>query len=375
MTSISTHAEVTAAVLYERNGPFVLRQMTIEPPRAGEVRVRIVATGMCHTDAAVRSGDIPVALPVVLGHEGAGIVEATGPGVTKVAPGDHVVITQMNCGLCGQCLSGRPSICEAIGPLNFGGARPGGSHALCCGETVVHDQFFGQSTFATRAIAHQSNVVKTPKDVPLELLGPLACGVQTGAGSVINALKVGPGESFVVFGAGAVGLSAVMAARVCGASVIIAVDLFTARLQMAEQLGATHVIDGREPDIVARIREITGQGAHYALDTTGNVRVIQNALDALRMGGACGVLGASEPGARLNLPIGDFMASSKTLRGIVEGDGVPDVFIPKLIELYRQGRFPFDRLIRFYDLAEINDALHDSEAGVTIKPVIRMPAA
>jgi aryl-alcohol dehydrogenase len=328
---------------------------------------------MCHTDAAVRSGDLPTPLPVVLGHEGAGVVESVGAGVRKVAAGDHVVISVNSCGQCDSCLSGHPSICHSIFPLNFAGARFDGSHALTGGAGRVHDQFFGQSSFATRALAHERNVVKVPSDVPLELLGPLACGIQTGAGSVLNALRVGPGESFAVFGSGAVGLSAVMAARVGGATTIIAVDVLPARLELARELGATHVVNGRECDAVAEIQKITRIGVKHALDTTGNVNVIRGAIEALRMGGVCGILGASAAGAELSFPVSPFMSMSKSLRGIIEGDSVPDIFIPQLIELYRQGRFPFDKLLRFYALEDINQALADSEKGLTVKPVIRMP--
>lgn len=365
--------KILAAVIYEREGPFVVEECTIEEPRIDEVLVRIVATGMCHTDAAVRHGDLPTPLPVVLGHEGAGIVERIGAGVRKVAPGDHVVITLHSCGLCPSCLSGHPSICRSCFPLNFSGARPDGSHALRCGNAQVSDQFFGQSSFATHAIAHERNVVTVPKDAPLELLGPLACGVQTGAGSVLNALRVGPGESIAVFGSGAVGLSAVMAARVGGATKIIAVDIISGRLELAKEVGATHVINSRGEDPVSAIMRITGVGVDFALDTTGNVNVIRGAIDALRMGGVCGILGASAPNMQLNIPVVPFMSMSKTLRGIVEGDSVPDIFIPRLIDMYQQGRFPFDKLVRFYSLADINEARMDSEQGVTVKPIIRMP--
>jgi aryl-alcohol dehydrogenase len=373
MATALDECKVKAAVLHKTNGPFVIEELTLEPPRAGEILVRIVATGMCHTDAAVRGGDLPVALPAVLGHEGAGVVEATGAGVTKVAAGDHVVVTVDSCGLCSSCLSGRPSICDLIFPLNFGGSRLDGSHALHSSKATLTDRFFGQSSFATRALAHERNVVKVRKDVPLELLGPLACGIQTGAGSVLRALRVAAGESFVVFGSGAVGLSAVMAARVCGAATIVAVDVLQSRLDLARELGATHLINGKTDDAVAKIREITGVGIHHALDTTGRVDVIRDAIEALRPGGVCGVLGASAPDAVLSFPIGPFMSQSKSVRGIIEGDVVPDVFIPQLIELYRQGRFPFDKLVRFYPLDDINQAMEDSERGVTVKPVIRMP--
>ena len=373
MTAQAEENRVIAAVLREANGPFSIEEGSIESPRIGEVRVRIVATGMCHTDAAVRSRDLPTPLPVVLGHEGAGVVESVGPGVRKVVPGDHVVISVSSCGQCSACLSAHPSVCQMGFPLNFGGARPDGTHAIHFNGDRVNDQFFGQSSFATLALANERNVIKVTKSVPLELLGPLACGVQTGAGSVLNALQIRAGSSFAVFGSGAVGLSAVMAARVAGATTIVAVDIVPARLELAKELGATHVINSREQDAVEAIHAITGAGIGYTLDTTGNVKVIRAAIDALSMGGTCGILGASPPGAELAIDVRLFMGLSKCLRGIVEGDSVPDIFIPQLITLYQQGRFPFDKLIRFYELEEIDRALEDSEKGITVKPVIRMP--
>jgi aryl-alcohol dehydrogenase len=329
---------------------------------------------MCHTDASIRSRDIPTPLPVVLGHEGAGIVEAVGAGVGAVAPGDHVVLTFMSCGECHGCLCGHPSACNLSFPLNFGGSRPDGSHGLHAATGSMHDQFFGQSSFATYALAHERNVVKVSKDAPLEMLGPLACGIQTGAGSVLNALRVGAGDSFVVFGSGAVGMSAIMAARLAGAATIIAVDIVPSRLALALELGATHVINSRQEDPFAGIAAITGMGVQYALDTTGRVEVIRGAVGALRPGGTCGVLGAAPPNAELSLDYNRFMATSKVLRGIVEGDSVPQIFIPRLIALYLQGRFPFDRLVKFYAFDQINQALLDSEQGLTIKPIVRMPS-
>lgn len=373
-TASAPFGEIRAAVLYEADGPFKIEKLTIDRPGPNEVLVRIVAVGMCHTDAAVRHRDLPTPLPAVLGHEGAGIVEAVGAGVQKVVPGDHVVLTFPSCGLCDSCLTGRPSQCHLAFPLYFAGARLDGSHGLHCDHGPMHDRFFAQSSFATYALATERNVVKVPKDAPLELLGPLACGVQTGAGAVLNSLQVRMGTSFVVFGSGSVGLSAVMAAKLCGAAQIIAVDILPNRLSLAKELGATHVINSREQDASEEVRRITGAGAHYALDTTGRVDVIRGALNALRPGGVCGVLGASAPGAELLIDVNTFIGMSKTLRGIVEGDSVPDIFIPQMIALHRQGSFPFDRLVTFYALDDINQAMQDSESGRAIKPIIRMPA-
>lgn len=363
---------VRAAVIREPNADFSIEELELDPPGEREVLVRLVATGMCHTDAAVCSRDLPTPLPVVLGHEGSGVVEAVGPGVHKVAPGDHVVLTVLACGTCPACRSGHPSMCTTLAPLNFGGARLDGSHALHSSSGGLNDRFFGQSSFATYAVADERNTVKVRKDAPLELLGPLGCGIQTGAGSVLNGLKVGAGQSFCVFGSGAVGLAAVMAARLAGAATIIAVDVVPSRLSLARELGATHVVNSKESDVRSAISALVGIGLDTALDTTGNVDVIRTAVELLRPGGTCGILGASPPGADLKLDVNDLMANSKCIRGIVEGDAIPDIFIPQLIDLYLQGRFPFDKLVKFYSLDDINAAAADSAKGITIKPIVRM---
>ncbi len=214
--------------------------------------------------------------------------------------------------------------------------------------------------------------MKVRADAPLELLGPLGCGIQTGAGTVLRALRVGAGASFVVMGAGAVGLSAVMAARVAGAATIIAVDVVPARLELARELGATHAIDGGTMDTVAEVHRITGGGADYALDTAGLPALIVQIVEALRQRGTAAVLGASSADAVIHLPANTFMQSCKTLMGVVEGDSVPDVVNPQLLDLHMQGRFPFDRLARFYDLDAIDQAAADMESEATIKPIIRI---
>ncbi|MGI4857564.1 MAG: NAD(P)-dependent alcohol dehydrogenase [Janthinobacterium lividum] len=367
--ALATDRDTRAAVVRQVGGPFILEQCRIDAPRADEILIRMVATGMCHTDIVVRDQLIPTPLPVVLGHEGAGVVEAVGVDVRKVVPGDHVVLTFLSCGRCFSCQTRNPASCENFYALNFAGHREDGSHGV---HADVSDRFFGQSSFATFALAHERNVVKVRSDVPLELLGPLGCGIQTGAGTVLNALKVAAGARFVAFGAGAVGLSAVMAARIAGATTIVAVDRVPARLALARELGATHVIDARSVDAVAAIREITGGGADYTMDSTGRVDVIRQAVDALRPGGECAIVGASAIGAELRLDVNELMAQRKSIRGVVEGASCPDFFIPHLIELYVQGRFPFDKLVRFYEFDQINQAAADSENGLAIKPVIRI---
>jgi len=363
-----------AAVVRQKGGAFQIASVNITPPRHNEVLVRVVATGMCHTDMVARDQIYPVPHPIVLGHEGAGIVEAVGENVTKVERGDHVVLTFHCCGACRPCQEGHPAYCENFNDYNFAGARPDdGSHALCGhDQTPLNDRFFGQSSFGAYAIANDRNVVKVRKDAPLELLGPLGCGIQTGAGTLLNALKVGPGASFAAFGAGAVGLSAVMAAAAVGATTIFAIDVVPSRLELARQLGATHVVNSADNDPVEAIRAVTGKGVDFAVDSTGITSVIRSAVLALRSMGAAAIVGASKPGAVVDLDVNDLMQNVKSIRGVVEGDSIPDVFIPKLIDLYLAGRFPFDKLVKFYSFDQINEAAADSEKGVTLKPIIRI---
>ena len=363
---------VTAAVVRQKGGPFTLEQLRLEEPHADEVLVRVVATGMCHTDMVVRDQVYPVPQPIVLGHEGAGVVEKVGANVVKVRPGDHVVLTFMSCGRCRLCELGRPNNCENFNAHNFSGGRADGTGSLRDERGSIHDHFFGQSSFSTFAVANERNVVKVPKDAPLELLGPLGCGIQTGAGAVMNALKVGHGASFAAFGAGAVGLSAVMAARAVGATTIIAVDVVPARLALAKEIGATHTVNAKERDAVAAVKEITGGGVQFSLETTGIPLVVRQAVDALGVRGTCGIVGAAPPETDIKIDITEFMQMAKTIYGIIEGDSVPDVFIPQLIDLFLQGRFPFDKLTKFYPFERINEAASDSEKGLTVKPIIRI---
>lgn len=364
---------VKVAVVREEGADFQIEDGTIGEPQAGEVLVRIVAVGMCHTDAIVRDQYYPVPLPAVLGHEGAGVVEAVGPGVGFVEPGDHVVLTFNSCGACLPCKSGHPGHCAEFFGHNFGGCRTDGSTATQDKDGgVLHDHFFGQSSFGSYAMATAQNVVKVPKEVDLALLGPLGCGIQTGAGSVLRAMKVPAGSSFAAFGSGAVGLSAVMAAVIAGATTIIAVDITPSRLELAKELGATHTINSSEVDPVEEIQKITGGGVDFALECTGIPAVLRQAIDALGIKGTCGIVGAPRLGTDATFDVNMVMIPGKKIMGIVEGDTVPQEFIPQLVELYRQGRFPFDKLVKFYPFDEINQAAKDSESGVTVKPILKL---
>ncbi|WP_159501377.1 NAD(P)-dependent alcohol dehydrogenase [Microbacterium sp. 18062] len=362
---------VKAAVVEELGKPLEIRQLQLDEPQANEVQVRIVATGVCHTDAVVRDGWMPTRPPIVLGHEGAGVVEKVGAGVDHLRPGDHVVLSVNSCGTCRSCLSGHPAACVNIFAHNFAGSRIDGTTAYSYADgTPVKSHFFGQSSFSERVNASVRSVVKIPEDFPLELAGPLGCGIQTGAGAVLNVLRPGPGGTFVVFGAGAVGLSALLGAVASRVGTIIAVDVNDDRLALATELGATHVINGMNEDAVARVLDLTGGGVQTALDTTGNARVFRQMIDSLAMSGHAGALGAAAAGSEGVIDLPGALARGIRITWIVEGDAVPQLFIPELIALHRAGDFPFDRLIKTYAFDDINTAFADSESGEALKPVV-----
>lgn len=366
--------EIEAAVVSEAGGSFDLQTVELEKPRADEVLVRVVGAGVCHTDITVRDQLYPSPLPIVLGHEGSGVVEAVGADVTAVAPGDRVVMSFDYDGTCRPCRTGHPAYCESFFEHNFGGSRPeDGTTPLTHGGDDVHGRFFGQSSFATHAIATDRNVVPVDDDVPLELLGPLGCGIQTGAGGVINSLDPQTGSSIAVFGAGSVGLSGVMAADLKGCTEIVAVEPRESRQQKALALGATETVDpDSTDDVAATVRELTDGGVEYALETSGVVDVAEQAIETLTQRGTLGIIGAPALGARATYDVNDLLITGRSITGIAEGDADPQAFIPDLIELYRQGRFPFDELVTYYDFEEIERAVEDSETGECIKPVLRV---
>lgn len=359
-----------AAVIYEKSGPFVIEDVEIDALRPDEVLVRVEGAGICHTDLLCRDLVYPIPLPTVLGHEGAGVVEQIGDRVTGIDVGDHVVLSFSACGTCASCLQGVPSRCAEIFPCNFSCARADGSSTLRGQSGELHGSFFKQSSFATLAVADAASTVKVGKDVPLELLGPLGCGVQTGAGAVMNTLKPSPASSLAVFGCGTVGLSAIMAARVMGCTRVVAVDPLAPRRDLALQLGATDAVDPAIGDPVQAVHDATGGGADYALECTGIPAVVRQCLDSLHGTGVCCVAGAAPLGAECSIDINDIMFG-RTLCGVIEGNCVPALFIPQLVELYSQGLFPIDRLITFYPLTAINDAIADMESGKVVKPVLR----
>lgn len=358
----------TAAVLRAAGGPLSVEHITVEDPRPDEIVVRIVGSGVCHTDLGAIATAEAGQLPIILGHEGAGVVERTGEAVTELRPGDHVVLSYAYCGECGNCRRGLRVHCADFMALNFGGTRADGTTAYHA-DGPVNGHFFGQSSWAGHVITTERNAVKVPDEVPLELLGPLGCGVQTGAGTVLNTLAPEPGSSLVVFAAGSVGLSAVMAAAVAGCGSIIAVDPQPGRRKLALALGATHALDPGSGAAVKEILEITGGGADYSLDCIAFPEPARQALECLASPGVCASVGFQGASNEITINQGHLLFG-RSLVGVIEGDANPHEFIPRLIDLYQQGRFPFDRLIRTYPVDKINDAIHDAHSGEVTKAVV-----
>lgn len=360
-----------AAVVECGGAPFTLSDVTLDEPGPREALVRMVATGLCHTDLGVASGGLPFPLPGVLGHEGAGVVEAVGSAVTGVAPGDHVVLSFTSCGDCRNCDGGHPAYCAGWLPLNLlGGRRADGTSTISRDGEPLGGHFFGQSSFAERALVDERSLVKVDPDVPLESIAPLGCGVQTGVGAVWNVLKPVTGSTIVVLGAGAVGLSAVMAAALTPATTIVAVDRVGERLALAKELGATHTVDAAAEDLGEALAAITGgQGADGIVETTGNVAVLRQGVDALGARGTLVVVGAPPFGTEVSLDVNGLLGGKRVV-GLTLGDAETQSFIPALVRLVKEGRLPLHRLISAYPFADIDQAVRDMGAGKAIKPVL-----
>jgi aryl-alcohol dehydrogenase len=368
---------IRALLVEQKDAPFVEQEIELEEPARGEALVRIVAAGVCHTDQITRHGDMPMPFPSVLGHEGAGIVEQVGEGVTQVAPGDKVIIGWPSCGECRNCLDGQPRYCLRTGEALVSGRRfkgeRAGTSAYSRNGKPINGHFFGQSSFATYSITSADALVKVPGEAPLELLGPLACGLATGAGAVLNEARPRLGDSVLIVGVGAVGLAATMAARNSGVTRIIVADLHDHRLEMAQEFGATHTINSGSTDLVEAVRKITGATVDFAIDCTGVIPVIEQLAETVGMLGTLVLVGGAPANARFSL---DHLRTlwGKRVIGVLGGGGRSGQLIPALVELYQQGRFPFDKLVRYYKMNEIEQALADSKAGDVVKPILRMPA-
>ncbi|MGV1033677.1 MAG: NAD(P)-dependent alcohol dehydrogenase [Microbacteriaceae bacterium] len=367
---------IRAAVFSERGSDGQLTEVLLDEPGPGEVLVKVVASGVCHTDSITRDGDLPQPLPGILGHEGAGIVAAIGPDVTEVVVGDRVVMGWPSCGSCEHCQAGEPRYCDRLGEALVGGHRLLGPKAGQTGYrlpdgTPIAGHFFGQSSFAEYSLALASALVKIDDDVPFELAGPLACGITTGAGAVFHTAQPKPGDTMVIWGAGAVGLAAVMAAANSPVTTIIVVDLNPDRLALATSFGASHVINARTEDAVARVKEICGGPATFSIECTGVISVVEQAIEAVGMLGTTILIGGAPAEARFSV---DHLGAlwGKRIVGTLGGSGRSQVLIPTLLNLWRQGRFPFDRLIETFPFEDFNTAMHEGSAGRVVKPVLQM---
>jgi len=362
--------KATAAILNQPNGPFSLETVDVADPQAGEVRVKIRAVGICHTDLVIASGAMGLRFPAVLGHEGAGRVDAVGAGVTTVKPGDKVLLTFNSCGACKPCGHHKSAYCNHFVPLNMLAVRNDGTTRITRDGQPVADNFFGQSSFASLAIANERNVLKLDDDADLVALAPLGCSIQTGAGGVLRSLAAKAGETIVVLGAGAVGLSALLGARIAGCSTMIVVEPQEGRRALATQLGATHVLDG-QGDVVGAVRAILPEGADIVLDTSGFMPVVQQSVNMIANLGRIGLLGVpSSLDAALSVPILQWLTQGGTVRGIVEGDSDPAVFLPELIAHHKAGRLPIETFSKTYCLDDINQAIDDTQHGKCIKAVL-----
>lgn len=362
-----------AAVAVSPDTPFDFRELDLEEPRPDEIKVKIAATGICHTDIAVKEQTFALPLPMVLGHEGAGVVEAVGSDVTHIKVGDHVVLFGDSCGNCRSCRRGVMAYCDEFVERNLSGERMDGTSCMSSKGEPVRARFCGQSSFATYVLASERNAVAIDKQLPLELMGPLGCGITTGMGTVMNGLKPEAGSSIAIFGAGTVGLSAVMGAKIAGCTEIIVIDQHRPRLAMALELGATHVIQASEGGPVEEIQKITGGGANYSIEATGVPKVVLQAVECLAPPGWCAQVGVTPSGITIPMNM-DQIVFGRGIRGVVMGEAKVAEFILYLTDLYKQGKLPFDRFTELYDFREIEQAIHDSAVtGEVIKPILKMP--
>lgn len=362
---------VTAAVVESAGAPFAIRQLELDGPRDDEALVELACTGVCHTDLIVRDGQAPVPFPAVLGHEGAGVVRAVGANVEGFVPGDRVVLSTDSCGKCTNCRAARPYACMNFFAYNFVSQRIDGTTAFSLAGSPIHSHYFGQSSFASMVVVRSNSLIRADDDVPFEVLAPLACGVLTGAGAVLGVQRPDVGDSIVVFGLGAVGLSAVMAARISGCAVIIAVDPVASRRQLALELGATAVVAPQDRDPVEEVRRLTASGVRFAVEASGVPAALDQAIAAMASGGNCAILGAPPPGTKLTLDVQGLIASHQSVSGITIGGSPARQFIPELIDHWRAGALPVERLVTVFRHDRINEAIEATKAGDVIKPVLR----
>ena len=362
-----------AAVMPERHGRWTVETVDVAEPGPQEVLVRVIASGICQTDVHARDGFFPIPCPAVYGHEGAGVVERLGSAVTSLAPGDHVIMANPSCGECPDCLDGFETYCANAPKLKQSGYRSDGtSLTFSRGNEPLYGSFFQQSSFSSYTLATARSTIRVPKDAPLDVLAAFPCGVNTGAGAVLNVLKPNPGDSYVAFGTGTVGFAGLLAAKLSGCDPIIAVDMFDDRLALARSLGATQTVNAKHPQLVDEVRRLAGKrGAKYCLEAAGVPEALRAAVEVLAPRGTACLVGSARSGVDVSLEMRTIQ-QGRIVRGCVQGESHIQQFLPRLIELYRAGQLPIERLVRHYEHAQINEAVADMLAGKTIKAVLRI---
>ncbi|MFO1324302.1 MAG: zinc-dependent alcohol dehydrogenase family protein [Burkholderiales bacterium] len=357
---------IGAKAPFAETKPLVIEEVDLEGPGHGEVLVKIAAAGLCHSDLSVINGDRPRPMPMALGHEAAGVVEALGEGVTDLKRGDHVVMVFVpSCGHCPPCSEGRPALCEPGATANGAGTLLGGARRLSRnGQPINHH--LGCSAFAEYATVSRRSLVRIDHELPLDEAALFGCAVLTGVGAVVNTAQVRAGASTAVIGLGGVGLASVLGARAAGARNIIAIDLSDQKLELAKSLGATHTYNAGRPETMDEIREATGGGVEYAFELAGSIRALELAYKITRRGGTTVTAGLPPPSATIALSPVNLVAEERTVKGSYIGTCVPSRDIPRYVELYRQGKLAVNRLMTgTLKLDEINrgfDLLHEGKA-------------
>lgn len=370
-------SEIEESTPYASSKPLVVEEVELDPPGPGEVLVRLRAAGLCHSDLSVINGHRVRPVPMVLGHEAAGVVEEVGPmseGASDLVPGDHVVMVFVpSCGSCGACATGRPALCEVGAQANGAGTLLGGARRLHRPDGTALHHHLGVSAFAEYATVSRRSLVKIDQDLPFEEAALFGCAVLTGVGAVINSARVAAGSSVAVVGLGGVGLSALLGAVAAGAGRVVAIDLADDKLELASRLGATDVFNAADPDVVEQVRAVTDGGLEYAFEMAGSTRALDLAFQITERGGTTVAAGLTAPGATVPLSPLTLVAEERTLKGSYIGTSVPSRDIPRYIDLYRRGRLPVDKLLSpRLVLGEINHGFDQLAAGAAVRQVVAL---
>jgi alcohol dehydrogenase len=357
---------------FAQSKPLTIETVELAPPQSGEVLVRIAAAGLCHSDLSVINGQRPRPLPMALGHEAAGVVEALGPDVTDLAVGDHVILVFVpSCGHCGPCAEGRPALCEPGAAANGKGELLGGGFRIAQNGAPIYHHI-GCSSFAERAVVSRRSLVKIDNNLPLEIAALFGCAVMTGVGAVINTAQLKAGQTVAIVGLGGVGLAALLGAIAAGASQVIAVDVSPAKLEFAKSLGATACIDARDAEAVKEVRIMTSGGVDFGLEFAGSIPALKTALEMTRRGGATITAGLPPPDQTLPVNVVSLVGEERTIKGSYIGSCVPSRDIPRYIALYRSGKLPVDKLLSgVISLDQINEGFDKLHDGSVIRTIVK----